>query len=275
MRRIIGAILMWMASQTTAWTWGQEGHSIVGEIAQRRLAGDTLRATAELIGPGVSLASISNWADDERSRDRRTSRWHFVDIPLAENDYVPVRDCTPNPEQGDCIVAAIARQLGVVACLAKPKDERRRALLFLVHLLGDLHQPLHAIKEDRGGNDIKVTIVVRNGANGSAAEDTNFHSAWDSGLIRKLAWSWGSYVDRLEQVWLPSASASLTDGTVESWALETHRAAIDLFSIQPPNGVFDDAYLVKVRPILDRQLSVAGVRLAKLLNDAFAQKRCE
>jgi nuclease S1 len=275
MRLMICTALMWAASHTVAWSWGQEGHSIVGEIAQRRLSDATHRTIANLIGPGASLASMSNWADDERARDRKTSRWHFVDIPLAANDYVPTRDCIPNPEQGDCIVAAIERELAVVACDAKPVTQRRRALSFLVHFLGDLHQPLHTVKEERGGNEVEVTIVVRNGANGTASEDANFHSAWDSGLIRKLAWSWGSYAERLEADWLPSASASLTDGTIENWALETHRVAFDLFSIQPANGVFDEAYLAKARPLLDRQLATAGMRLAKVLNDAVSARRCE
>ena len=102
-----------------------------------------------------------------------------------------------------------------------------------------------------------------------------FSGVRDAGLIRKVAWSWGSYVECLEADWLPAAGSDLSQGTIESWALETHRTAGELFGIQPANGVFDDGYLIKVRPTLDKQLAVAGPRLAKVLNDGFAAKRCD
>lgn len=259
----------------TAHAWGEEGHSIVAEIASRRLSPEARTGIEALLGKGASLASVSGWADDERVRDPRTTRWHFVEIPLAKDDYDPARDCVADPDKGDCIVAEIVRESTAVACPTRSMGERRRSLMFLVHFVGDLHQPLHTVKENNGGNGIRVTIAIRNGANGSASEDTNLHAAWDAALIRKTVWAWGSYVDVLESNWLPKAGNDLAGGSPADWALESHRTAVKLFDIQPRNDVLDDAYLAKARPILDRQLSVAGMRLAHLLNEAFAAKRCK
>lgn len=83
---------------TVALAWGQEGHSIIAEIAQHRLSSRASAEVARLLGPNRSLASISSWADDERDKRPETYRWHFVDIPLAESHYVPSRDCEPKPD---------------------------------------------------------------------------------------------------------------------------------------------------------------------------------
>ncbi|SAI31400.1 S1/P1 Nuclease [Bordetella ansorpii] len=258
-----------------AHAWGEEGHSIIAEIASRRLSAEAYKGVEALLGKGASLASVGSWADDERVRDPRTTRWHFVDIPLAKEDYQPARDCVADPDKGDCIVAEIQREQAVVACPSRPASNRKRALMFLTHFVADIHQPLHTVKENNGGNGIKVTIAMRNGANGTASEDTNLHAAWDAALIRKTVWAWGSYVDVLESNWLPKADANLAGGTPADWALDSHRAAVKIFDMQPRNDVLDDAYLAKARPILDRQLAVGGMRLAHLLNQAFAAKRCK
>ncbi|WP_144631040.1 S1/P1 nuclease [Bordetella genomosp. 13] len=258
-----------------AHAWGEEGHSIIAEIANRRLSAEAHKGVEALLGKGASLASVASWADDERVRDPRTTRWHFVDIPLAKEDYQPARDCVADSDKGDCIVAEIAREQAVVACATRPASDRKRSLMFLTHFVADIHQPMHTVKENNGGNGVKVTVVMRSGANGTASEDTNLHAVWDATLIRKTVWAWGSYVDVLESNWLSKAGNDLAGGTPADWALDSHRAAARIFEMQPRNDVLDDAYLAKARPILDRQLSVAGLRLAHLLNQAFAAKRCK
>jgi len=269
------AAALLLASVDTAHAWGEDGHSIIAEIASRRLSPEAQRGVAAALGQGVSLASVSSWADDERVRDPRTTRWHFVGIPLAKDDYQAPRDCVADPDKGDCIVAEIVREQAVVACPTRRASARKRALMFLVHFVGDLHQPLHTVKEGNGGADMRVTIAMRGGANGSAAEDTTLHAAWDEALIRKTVWAWGSYVDVLESNWLPKADAGLANGSPSDWARDSHRVATKIFDMQPHNDVLDDAYLAKARPLLDRQLAVAGLRLAHLLNQAYASQRCK
>ena len=256
MLRIASVLLTLLGPATSAWAWGSEGHSIVGEIAQRRLTKAAETGVIELIGPGASLASVGSWADDERTRDAATSRWHFVDIPYAASTYDHARDCELIAGAGDCLIAEIDRERAIVACAAAPADKRRRALKFLVHFVGDLHQPFHTLLEKRGGNQVDVTVVTREGVNGKVPFNTNLHAAWDAALIEKTAWSWGSYVERLQADFLGSAdSIALTQGTTIQWAEESHALAVRLFDAVPANGVLDDVYRARILPDLDRQLS--------------------
>jgi hypothetical protein len=116
-----------------AWAWGQEGHSIVAEIAQRRLNAQALDHVRALL-KGASLASVASWADDVRGARQDTYNWHFVDIPLADDTYDPSRDCKLDPHKGDCAVAELARLKRDLVCA--PTDEiKAEALKFTVHLL--------------------------------------------------------------------------------------------------------------------------------------------
>lgn len=274
MRRIALTVALLLAAMNGAFAWGPSGHSIVAEIAQRRLTPLTLQHVADLFGSGASLSSIASWADDERTRDKTTIRWHFVDIPRIAPGYDPARDCVLDASDGDCIIAAIDRQLSIVACPPLPLEPRQRALKFLVHFLSDLHQPLHAIDEE-GGNGVEVTVVTKEGVNGNVPFNANPHAVWDVTLIDKTVWSWGSYVERLENGWLKTADAnSVTSGTTIDWANESHQLAINIMRSVPANGVLDDDYRRENLPVLDAQLGRAGLRLAETLNDAFAPERC-
>jgi hypothetical protein len=263
------------ALPSPALAWGQEGHSIIAEIAQQRLSPAAHAEVARLLGSNRSLASISSWADDERDRRPETYRWHFVDIPIAESRYDPNRDCHAEPG-GDCIVAELERLRGELHC-APSDDQKRDALKFAVHFVGDLHQPLHTVSEARGGNDIPVEVrmrgalVCRNGPCQMVQSRSNFHRVWDSTLIQRTTWSWGSYVDRLDAGWLQSAEAKgAEDGTPADWAEQTHAAARQVWEQKPGNGLLDDRYYQAVQPVLDRQLGLAGLRLAGFLNEAYA-----
>jgi hypothetical protein len=274
MRRLALTVALLLAAMNAAFAWGPSGHSIIAEIAQRRLAPLTLQHVADLLGSGASLASIASWADDERVRDATTTRWHFVDIPRMAPGYDPARDCALDPAHGDCIIAAINRQLNAIACPSLPLESRQRALKFLVHFVGDLHQPLHAIGEE-GGNGVKVTLVTQEGVNGTVPFNTNLHAVWDGTLIDKTVWSWGSYVERLDNGWLKTADVnSVTFGTAIDWANESHQLAVNIMRSVPANGVLDDEYRRANLPVLDAQLGRAGLRLANTLNDSFATQRC-
>ena len=262
-----------------ALAWGQEGHSIVAEIAQRRLSPEAARAVEQLLGRGHSLASVASWADDVRDARPATFNWHFVDIPLAVRKYNAGRDCAKDPKSGFCIVAELDALRNDVRCASG--SDQVEALKFAVHFVGDIHQPLHTVHEAEGGNDIKVDLFMRGQVCGGTCEPghiaTNFHGAWDFGLIEKVVWDWGAYVDRLEDGWLKSPEAArpgIDDGTFVDWAEETHALAPIVWNGRPADNVLDDRYLREVQPILDRQLGVAGLRLAKFLNEAFSSRDC-
>ncbi len=269
------ALLVWTASFELALAWGQEGHSVVAEIAQRRLSPAAAAAVEAILGKGHSLASVSSWADDQRTAHPDTSNWHFVDIPLADQTYDPATECKPDPK-GDCSIAALERLKQQLRC--GDAAARLDALRFAVHIVGDIHQPLHTVAEARGGNDIPVKVTFKGAVCSKNCDlDTNFHAVWDSTLIQRTVWNWGSYVDRLEAGWLATPEAAdpaAVAGTPTDWVLQTHAAAQIVWNDKPANDVLDEAYYRQVSPILEKQLGLGGLRLAAWLNDAFASTEC-
>lgn len=271
-----------LAPLTAAYGWGSEGHSIVAEIAQRRLSPEATAMVARLLGPNVSLASVSSWADDVRGARKETYNWHFVDIPGDKTDYDEARDCPANAAKGDCVVKELARLKKELRC--SPSEEAKRdALRFAVHFVGDIHQPLHATGDGLGGNQFKVHGTIHGltckGACELGADAANLHTVWDTTLIRRTVWAWGAYVDRLENGWLKTEGFQLRvqGETPVDWAIQSHAAARLVWNAQiiPADGTLDDAYYTKVLPILDQQLALGGVRLARFLNDAYGNTQCE
>jgi hypothetical protein len=263
--------------------WGQEGHSIVAEIAQHRLSPQAAAMVEQLLGNGHSLAAVASWADDTRDSRPETTNWHFVDIPLSRDSYDEAVNCHPSDEatRGDCVVNELKRLRTELRCATG--DKKIEALKFAVHFVGDIHQPLHALLDKAGGNDLIIDLFARGETcTGSCVPQhdfMNFHTAWDSGVILRRVFDWGRYVDLLEtdHGWLTTAeaqAAGIDGGTPEQWAEQTHKAAQTVWALVPENSVLDDAYYRKVSPIVARQLGLAGLRLAKFLNDAYASDQC-
>jgi nuclease S1 len=265
--------------------WGPEGHSIVGEIAQEHLSEPAAQKINKLLN-GRSLASIASWADDVRAERPTTYNWHFVDIPLDVKTYDPKRDCKSNAEKGDCIIAELERLRKDLPCATG--EQQIEDLKFAVHFMGDLHQPLHTVNEENGGNKIPVDVYMRGLATcptcTASHTKTNFHAAWDEDLIRHTVWAWGSYIDRLDALWLKTPEAKAEDpatnhdaidqDTFIKWAEATHEAARTVWYSRPADDVLGDQYLKDALPILDRQLGLAGLRLARFLNQAFGSNAC-
>ena len=282
MRSIALAAALTCVMLGPAAAWGPDGHSIVAEVAQQRLSEPAAQLVRKLLA-GRSLASIASWADDYRSTHPETEQWHFVDIPLNVATYDAASDCKPNRERGDCIIAALDRVQKDLRCATG--EAQVQALKFAVHFVGDIHQPLHTVEEKRGGNDIAVDVFMRGLATcpkcAAVHTLTNFHLAWDVTLIQRTVWDWGAYVDRLENGWLKTPEAKAEDPGVNhapinekafvAWAEETHKAAQAVWDRRPADDVLDDGYLRDVLPIMDSQLGLAGLRLARFLNDAAAQ----
>jgi len=260
---------------TDAAAWGSDGHAIVAEIAQRRLDPEARKQVDLLLGAGHSLASEGNWADDVRPSRPETFNWHFVDIPIADTDYDAMRQCAPTPK-GDCIVAELERLRTQLRCGSD--DSRREALRFAVHFVADLHQPLHTVGEQQGGNGIKVAVELHGPRCVRCTPKRtpeNLHAVWDTTLIANTAWNWGSYVARLEAGWLASdAARGAGSGTPLDWTVESHGVAREIWALTPADGLITDDYYTKVLPILDRQLGRAGLRLASFLDGAFAASAC-
>lgn len=269
MKRLIVALALLLIQRPDAFAWGPEGHSIVAELAQRRLTPTALAAVKQILGGELSLASLASWADDVREQRPETFNWHFVDIPLSRTNYDPAIDCKPVPGKGDCVIAAIERSRTTLADKTATREQRAEALKFLVHFIGDLHQPLHTVDDNHGENDLKVSFFTD--PLNKKREDTNLHSVWDSGLIRNRFFAWGGYVDSIEANWLPGKDlGKLAAGTPIEWALAAHQIAIDRACAGvAQNDALDQVYALRVRADLDQQLALGGLRLARLINEAL------
>jgi nuclease S1 len=237
--------------------WWDLGHRVVARLAEPRLTPHTREAVRDILG-GQSLADASVWADNIRHYRHDADRLHYVNIPLADTAYDPARHCP----RGQCIIAAIEHDRRVLADGAASPEARAEALRFLIHFMGDLHQPLHvADDDDRGGNTRPVTFL---------GHATDLHKVWDGELIDSSGVGQDEYVAFLRKRMASLDLAALERGTVVDWAMEGHRIAVEHAYRLPPDGRIGRAYLQANRPIIDHALITGGVRLAKVLNDALA-----
>jgi S1/P1 Nuclease len=238
-----------------AWAWGNEGHRIIADIAWDHLNDTTLARLRPFLGDN-DLASISTWADDIRSGHPETGPWHYVDIPTEPGGYEP-KDCPDD----NCVVAQIDKFAKILGDPEQPFAARSEALKFLVHFVGDLCQPFHAMADARGGNDIPVTVF---GSAHCGDYACNLHSVWDTELIRHTGQREHRYARELEEM---IAADHLQAGPVNpvAWANESLQLAKQAW-VQPQAEI-DEDYYHRERPVVDRQLALAGLRLAQILNE--------
>jgi hypothetical protein len=246
---------------TNSFGWGAQGHRIVAAVAQERLSASARQQIRALLG-NRDLPSVANYADQVRNDRPETRMWHFVDIPVGESTYVPSRDCAAS-NQGDCVVAELERARAEVLDASLPKERRADALKFIVHLIGDLHQPMHcADNNDHGGNTVKVSWF---------GTPSNLHRVWDSDIIREAGLSEKDYVAQLDS-WLDTQDEkALARGSVTDWAMESHKQAKDHAYVNVSSDLGSDYYDAN-QSVIDEQLAKGGVRLASFLNDMFRSK---
>ena len=232
-----------------AHAWGTQGHQVIANLAQAQL---TAKAKSEIdkllaLEPGETLASISTWADEHRNPT--TAAWHYINFPKNSCTYDAERDCPG----GNCVVAAIDRQLAVLASGA-PADKRLMALKYVVHLVADIHQPLHAgYAEDRGGNTYQLQAFMRG---------SNLHALWDVGLIKNLDLSNDALTTRLQAKPVPTGAFNATSIAEESCRI------VGTPGFYPDRKV-DVPYIERFTPVMEQRLAEAGARLAAMLNRMF------
>jgi len=241
--------------------WGPVAHRVIARVAARHLSPAARHEVAQLLG-GASLADVAYWADEIREQRPETARWHYVDIPLRAADYRPARDCRQT-SRGDCIIAALERERAALADRGVPEPRRAEALRFIVHLVGDLHQPLHCADDgDRGGNDVHVTLLGR---------PDNLHAVWDGGVLAASGTSERAWTERVAARVASGDLDRVAAGTVVDWALQTHRAAVEHAYAIPPSHRLGRRWIDGNVPVVERQLALAAARLARVLNDALAR----
>ena len=261
------AAALLLALPGAALAWGKPAHRVVAGLAEAQLHPAARAEAARLLGTegAAHLAQVSGWADEVREaggrQARDTRRWHFVNFALPGCEYAPARDCP----DGDCVVAAIERESARLADRARPEAERAEALKYLVHLVADVHQPLHASPMgDKGGLEFQVE---------SPGTGRNLHLAWDVDLLARALASSGqdeaAYVRALQaRPPLPPDPTQPAERPAVDWAQESCRLVRE-GGLYPDTHRLDDEYFDAHRAQMEDRLRLAGARLAELLNVAL------
>jgi len=246
---------MTFAKATTVF-WGDTGHRTVGLIAEKNLSKKALRNIQKILG-NESLAMASTWADfvkSDSTLNAQTSAWHYVNIPEGKS----YEEMEKNPK-GD-VIEAIDRMVAILKDSKKSSEEKRFSLRFLVHLIGDIHQPMHAGRaEDLGGNRIKVKWF---------GKDSNLHRVWDSDIIDGFGLSFTelseaiNFADKNQvKAWQSSRQ--------DVWAKESQEIAQKLYANTKDGDKLSYRYIYDHDQVLKMRLLQAGVRLAGVLNGIF------
>jgi len=257
-KRALAAIL---CGTIPALGWGPEGHSLIARIAEAQLTPAVHAKVVEILGPNVSMASVASWPDEIRRSRPETGTWHYIDIPIDKPHLDMTRDCP----KGDCVIKKIEDFEAVLHDPNTPAVQRREALLFLIHFVGDMHQPLHdSDDKDKGGNDVRV---IYNGRN------MNLHSLWDSGLLGHM----GKEDELFPEYSAESArhAKKWAKGSVEDWSDQSHKEAVRVTYGKLPKTekgapvTITAEYETKADPLIRQQIEKAGARLARVLNEAL------
>ena len=281
---LLSAAFLTLAAAGPAGAWGALGHRMVGELAQRHLDPAAQAEVARLLAgeKDPTLAGVATWADDLRNEDperfKATSRWHYINAKGGGCAFDVARDCP----DGNCVVAAIEKQRAILADRSQPIDARRDALKFIVHLVGDSHQPMHAgNRTDSGGNGFQISLRTPLEPEAYARNKyvdgvmgTNLHSVWDYYILGSRGLDLRQYSDRLDKLpWPPYPAPSRYDVMPLAWAGESCRL-IDARGLYPPEDkhTMDHAYLDAMRPLAEQRVRQAAWRLAQLLNETIGKQ---
>ena len=235
--------------------WSKTGHRVVGEVAQENLSKKAAKAIADILD-GQSLAEASTFGDEIKADTlfRKFSAWHYVNYP-ADKEYGD----EPPSGQGDLII-------GIEKCMAIIEDEnsakRDKAfyLKLLVHLIGDLHQPMHVGRlEDKGGNDIQVRWFNKG---------SNLHRVWDSNMIDDYGMSYTELASNLPKL-TKIQKKEIAKGDIYDWVEESQDLANEVYgSVEIGEKLFY-RYSYDWWHTVEIQLEKGGLRLAKVLNELF------
>lgn len=244
--------------------WGQLGHRIVGQLAEERISGRTRAEIAQIL-EAEDLAELSTLPDDEKSNpdpfwQDQASPWHYVTVPEGQT-YAQVGA----PPEGDG-VEALSRYVAVLRNDAASREDKKLALAFVVHIVGDLHQPLHVGNgADRGGNDIRVTWFGR---------ATNLHSVWDSAMIEGRSPGYPEYARWLRRAIKPAETIAWWAPDPQVWLAESAAIRDTIY----PEPASDDEtsrlsydYSYQHLRTAKQRLKQGGVRLAAYLDWIFAR----
>jgi hypothetical protein len=257
----LACLLVWLAAASVE-AWGPQGHRLVAMVAANHLTPAAHQNVRALLG-NDTLADVAVWADAYVADHRETAPWHYVNIPANGAAYVATRDCP----RGDCVVDRIRDNQARLANGSLGRADRAMALKFVVHFVGDLHQPFHAIGVQRGGNGIPLSVFGSStcGRGDPSRSSCNLHGLWDSELIGHRRLRDGAYAAELERQ--IKARRLVASGSAADWAMESN--ALAAAAMLPAGGEAGEAYYRAHIAQIDERLALGGVRLARVLNQAL------
>jgi nuclease S1 len=297
MKRMAAAALTFALSTGAAYAWGDDGHKVVALIAEHYLTPAAKRQVDAMLAADTDnltahdIASAATWADRYRDSNNRrdhydaTKRWHFVDLEITDPDMkaacygrkpLPAGTLASNGDRMACIVDKVNQFAAELEAPGTDAEERLYALKFLLHFLGDMHQPLHASdNNDAGGNSVKLMV---DGFDHKARD--NLHGFWDTQFVEALGRPPSALARQLLAQITPGQEVEWRKGTPDDWAMEGFNIAYDDVYGDPPLSkdtlqYLDAAYVGRAEKDVALQLSRAGVRLALVLNRALDRETVE
>ncbi len=251
-------LLTYVPFQTMA--WGMLGHRVVGQIAENHLNKKACRELKKILG-NESLAMASNWADFIKSEPAYNylGNWHYINLPggLSQEqlDYALKQDT---------VTDAYTRILYLTDQLKNKALDQDRKLIYLrvlIHIVGDIHQPMHTGRfEDLGGNKVLLTWFGQN---------TNLHRVWDSDLIEAKELSFTEYVNSIDFLDKYQVRTLQNDGPAK-WVSDSYQISQKIYANIKPGDKLGYRYIYDYQSIADQQLLKGGIHLAGLLNEIFS-----
>ncbi len=249
------AVLSTMA--LSCYPWGQKGHDTICFIAENHLTDSTKIAVEKLLD-GKSIVYYANWMDNASNTPEfaYSKTWHYKNIDEGETFANALLE-----PKGD-VVKAIRIQTATLLSDSVSDEHKAIALKMLIHLVGDIHQPMHiGHRSDRGGNKWFVKYF---------GSPTNLHSLWDSKLVESAhKWSYTEWQQQIDRATPERIQDIIANGTPEKWGEECFRIATKVYNSTPQEGNLSYNYINNWTPVIESQFLNGGLRLADLLNSIF------
>lgn len=237
-----------------AFAWGQLGHFLIGYMAEQQMKKSARKKVERILYP-VSMARSGTWMDDIRS-DRAydfASSWHYLNSKNGEYDP------STQEKTGDAFESIQRIKAELKAGNLDPKKEAE-LLKMLIHMVEDIHQPLHVgTGDDRGGNDVKIEFF---------GQSTNLHALWDSGMIDRQGMSYTEIGDELFRRLTPELKATYQRATMQDWLKEAVDVRPRVYDL-PENKKLSYSYMYNHYSVAEERMIAASVRLAQILNEIY------
>ena len=246
-----------LCTYLTSFGWGQKGHDVVAYIAECNLSPAVYQKVVKKLG-NHSLVYYANWLDNASYSDqyRYTKTWHYANV-----DEGFTYETMEKNEKGD-VVTAITTIINELKGGKLSAEQEGVRLRMLIHLVGDIHCPMHAGHlSDRGGNSVMVKFFN---------QDTKLHSLWDTALVEAVhKWSYTEWEQQLNRYCTAECKANMAKGEAKDWLNESFTIATEIYKVSPEKSKLSYDYIAYYAPVIEKQLLAGGLRLAKILNELY------